>query len=258
MTDLKSLSEEIEEVNKIMEDRKIKSLRKKQKKRQIKDHSYKYLLCIDFEATCFDMPIYQKRKIQEIIEFPAVLINLTNGQIEKEFHKYVRPVEIPILSDYCTNLTKISQETVAQADPLPIVLEEFRVWLKEVIKEKDLIMPKTRKSNLDGNCCIVTWTNWDIQIQLRNECNRKQLQKLSVFNQWMDLKEIFMEKCTGKDQYSFGQALARENLEFVGTPHSGIDDARMTAKLAYKLHREGSYLRITKDMNHYAPINRSF
>jgi inhibitor of KinA sporulation pathway (predicted exonuclease) len=163
-----------------------------------------------------------------------------------------------VLSEYCTNLTKIEQHTVDVANPLPLVLEEFRVWLKEIVKTKNLILPKTHKSNLDGNCCIVTWTNWDFLIQMRNECNRKQLKKLSAFNQWMDLKEIYMEKCSPKDQYSFGQALARENLEFEGQPHSGIDDARMTARLAYKLHREGSYLRVTKDMNHFSTINRPF
>ncbi|KAG5682363.1 hypothetical protein PVAND_011719 [Polypedilum vanderplanki] len=259
MNNLQSITDQIEEVEKLLKEQKAKRIRKKLKKKEIKDHPYIYLLCIDFEATCFDMPTYQKRKIQEIIEFPAVLINLQNGVIESEFHRYVRPTEIGILSEYCTNLTKISQATVDSAKVLQDVIEEFRIWLKELIKEKNLIMPKTKKSNLDGNCCICTWTNWDILIQLRNECNRKQLKKLSVFNQWMDLKEIFInERCSPKEQYSFSQALAKEGIEFIGQPHSGIDDARMTARLAYKLHTEGSYLRITRDMNHYSKINRPF
>lgn len=67
-----------------------------------------------------------------------------------------------------------------------------------------------------------------------------------------------MERLATKDQFSFGEALARSGLEFVGRQHSGIDDARMTALLAHKLHKEGAYFRITKNMNHYAKLNRPF
>ena len=74
----------------------------------------------------------------------------------------------------------------------------------------------------------------------------------------MDLKEIFLEKTLYKDSFSFGEALVNQGMEFVGRPHSGIDDARMTAYLAHKLYKEGSYFRITKDMNHYSNFNRPF
>lgn len=124
-------------------------------------------MCIDFEATCFDdSTLKRRRNIQEIIEFPVVLFNLQTGATEGEFHRYVRPVEIPILSDYCKNLTGISQSEVNSATTLQEVLKEFNVWIKKTIKEKDLIMPKTNSSNMDGNCCLVTWTNWDILIQV--------------------------------------------------------------------------------------------
>lgn len=137
-------------------------------------------------------------------------------------------------------------------------MEEFRIWMKETIKEKDLVLPKSKKTDLDGNCCLMTWTNWDFLIQLRNECTRKQIRKPSFFNQWIDLKEIFMEKHLFKEQFSFGEALVNQGLDFIGTPHCGLDDARMTAHLARHLHKTGTYFRITKDMNHYAKINRPF
>jgi ERI1 exoribonuclease 2 len=100
------------------------------RRRKIKEHSYKYLICIDFEATCFEKPSGNTRKRQEIIEFPAVLLNLETGAIEKEFHRYIRAVEIPVLTEYCKNLTGISQELVDQGILLQEVLEEFRVSLK--------------------------------------------------------------------------------------------------------------------------------
>lgn len=246
---------EIEAVEKFICDQRNKRIRKKSKKKAMKT-PFEYLIVIDFEATCFEKP-YNQRNKQEIIEFPAVLINLRTGEIEKEFHKYCRPVELPELSDYCKNLTGITQETVDNGDLLADVVEEFRVWMKETIKEKQLVLPKTKKSNVEGNCCLVTWGNWDFLIQLRNECNRKKIRRSSFFNQWIDLKEIYIEKGTFKQQFTFGDALEQSGIKFVGRPHNGLDDARNTAVLAWKMHNEGSYLRITKDLNQHE-MNRSF
>lgn len=216
---------------------------------------YKYLIVVDFEATCFEKPF--NRNKQEIIEFPAVLINLETGVIEKEFHKYLRPIEIPVLSEYCVNLTGISQETVDQGDLFPDVMEEFRKWVKKTVKEYQLVLPKTKKSNLDGNCAFVTWGNWDFLIQLRNECNRKKIRKPSFFNQWIDLKEIYIEKGTFKQQFTFGDALEQSGIQFVGRPHNGLDDARNTAALAWKMYNEGCFLRVTKDLNQHE-LNKWF
>lgn len=245
---------EISAVDKILLEQKLKRIRKKSKKRVLVC-PYQYLIVIDFEATCFEKPF--NRNKQEIIEFPAVLLNLETGAIEKEFHKYLRPIEIPELSDYCKNLTGITQETVDNGELFPDVMEEFRLWMKATIKEKLLVLPKTKKSDPDGNCALLTWGNWDFLIQLRNECNRKKVRKPSFFNQWIDLKEIYIEKGTFKEQFTFGDALVQSGIDFVGRPHSGLDDARNTAALAYKMHKEGSFLRITKDLNQHE-LNRWF
>jgi len=207
----------------------------------------------------FDGPGYpQPDGLQEIIEFPAVLINLETGIIEKEFHRYLRPVEYPILSDYCKNLTGIAQKTVDEGELFPNVVEDFRKWMKDTVKEKNLILPKTTKSLPEGNCALVSWGNWDFLIQLKNECTRKKVRRPSFFNQWIDLKEIYIELGTFKKQFTFGEALEQAGIEFVGRPHSGMDDARNTAMLAYKMHKDGkSILRITRDLNH-EKMNRSF
>lgn len=186
------------------------------------------------------------------------MLDLKRNPCLLEFHRYLRPVEIPILSDYCINLTGILQETVDSGDLLADVIEEFRKWLKETIKEKQLVLPKTKKSNRDGNCALVTWGNWDFLIQLRNECQRKKIRRPSFFNQWIDLKEIYIEKGTFRDQFTFGDALVQSGIDFVGRPHNGLDDARNTAVLAWKMNKEGSFLRITKDLNSNHEMNRSF
>ena len=43
------------------------------------------------------------------VEFPAILLNLQTGNIESEFHQYVLPEENPLLSDFCKQLTGITQ-----------------------------------------------------------------------------------------------------------------------------------------------------
>lgn len=248
---------EISAVELMLAEQKAKRIRKKSKKKVLIT-CYSYLIVMDFEATCFEKQekVFNRNK-QEIIEWPAVLINLTTGEIEKEFHEYLRPVEIPILSEYCVNLTGITQETVDEGELFADVMEKFRKWMKETIQEKKLVLPKTRKSNPDGNCAMVTWGNWDFLIQLRNECTRKKVRRPSFFNQWIDLKEIYIEKGTFKDQFTFGEALLQSGIEFVGRPHNGLDDARNTAMLAWKMKKEGSFLRITRDLNQHE-LNRSF
>lgn len=43
------------------------------------------------------------------VEFPAVLLNTNSGEIESEFHMYVQPQEHTKLSDFCKELTGITQ-----------------------------------------------------------------------------------------------------------------------------------------------------
>lgn len=44
-----------------------------------------------------------------VVEFPAVLLNTLTGVVESEFHYYVMPEEQPMLSDFCKQLTGITQ-----------------------------------------------------------------------------------------------------------------------------------------------------
>lgn len=43
------------------------------------------------------------------VEFPAVLLNTSSGEIESEFHRYVQPQEHTKLSEFCKELTGITQ-----------------------------------------------------------------------------------------------------------------------------------------------------
>ena len=64
----------------------------------------KYLLVLDFEATCGDAV-----SCNEIIEFPTLVYDLKEKKVQATFHEYVRPVIHPTLTEFCTNLTGIVQ-----------------------------------------------------------------------------------------------------------------------------------------------------
>jgi len=70
---------------------------------------FDYLVVIDFESTC-DQPV--NLQPTEIIEFPAVLVNLNMQKLEGSFRTYVRPDCHPQLSQFCKLLTGIQQAEV--------------------------------------------------------------------------------------------------------------------------------------------------
>lgn len=71
---------------------------------------FDYLIAIDFEATCDkNLTLYP----QEIVEFPAILVNLVTRQIEAVFHRFVKPMYHPKLTDFCKRFLGIQQDQVS-------------------------------------------------------------------------------------------------------------------------------------------------
>ncbi|XP_030378905.1 ERI1 exoribonuclease 2 [Scaptodrosophila lebanonensis] len=208
---------------------------------------YSYVVSVDFEATCWEKQSAQQWRMAEIIEFPAVLVNLKTGKFEAEFHKYVRPMESPRLSRFCTELTGIQQKTVDNGVPLCAALRMFHDWLLKELRARNLTLPKMHRDNMQGNCAFVTWTDWDFGMCLARECSRKHLRKAPYFNQWIDGRAIY------RDYYNyrpcnFTDALTHVGLAFEGRAHSGIDDAKNLGSLMYKMVRDGAIFSITKDL----------
>lgn len=140
--------------------------------------SLKYLLVLDFEATCSDDKSISKKDI-EIIEFPTLLYSLEDGALVKtvpsrpsvppQFHEYVRPVIHPTLTDFCTGLTGIEQSTVDQADPFPAVWARFLEWLRNVGVFDD-----------PESYAFLTCGKWDLDVALPIELNRMQISAPAV------------------------------------------------------------------------------
>ena len=64
---------------------------------------------------------------------PVVIVNLKDGSLVENgiFHQYVRPVLVPKLDPFCTELTGIEQSTVDQAKPFPEVFRDLEAFLRK-------------------------------------------------------------------------------------------------------------------------------
>lgn len=72
------------------------------------------------------------------LEFAAVLLNHKSGQIEDQFHYFVRPTRFPQLSDYCVNLTGITQDFIDRQETFSVIYRKFLEWLEKLRGEKGL------------------------------------------------------------------------------------------------------------------------
>uniref|UniRef100_A0A7N8Y0F0 ERI1 exoribonuclease 2 n=1 Tax=Mastacembelus armatus TaxID=205130 RepID=A0A7N8Y0F0_9TELE len=210
---------------------------------------FSYLIVIDFESTCWRE---KNSYSQEIIEFPAVLLNTSTGETESEFHTYVQPQEHPILSRFCTELTGITQMQVEAGIPLQICLSRFSRWLQNLQLERGVVFPnKQQRSSAPSPslklCAFLTWSDWDLGVCLQYECKRKQLHKPDVLNSWIDLRSTYRQFYDRKPKGLNG-ALQDLGIQFSGREHSGLDDSRNTAKLAARMMRDGCVMKITRSL----------
>ncbi|MEM7656064.1 MAG: 3'-5' exonuclease [Bacteroidota bacterium] len=168
----------------------------------------KYII-VDLEATCWEG---RGNPPNEIIEIGAVLVN-EQLEIESEFQRFVKPIKHPILSDFCKELTTITQVEVDQAQGFPEVLQQFQDWFD---LEK-------------GNYLLCSWGFYDKK-QFQEDCliyglpTDWTLAHISLKHQYWKIKGL-------RRKVGLKKALELEQLELTGTHHRGIDDARNITKI---------------------------
>ncbi|XP_035492885.2 ERI1 exoribonuclease 2 [Scophthalmus maximus] len=228
------------------------------KRALVSNQTFAYLIVIDFESTCWRE---KNNYTQEVIEFPAVLLNTSSGEVESEFHTYVQPQEHPILSGFCTELTGITQVQVEEGIPLQICLSRFGRWLQNLQLEMGVVFPNNKQQRCSAPsasqklCTFLTWSDWDLGVCLQYECKRKQLHKPDVLNSWIDLRSTYRLFYDRKPKGLNG-ALQDLGIQFSGREHSGLDDARNTAQLAARMMRDGCVMKITRSLERAPSIVR--
>lgn len=169
----------------------------------------KYLLVLDFEATC-----EKNKKIcpQEIIEFPCLVVSTKDWQIQSVFHEFIKPRINSELTPFCTALTGIIQDMIEDQPHFPFVFSKFCSWLTD-----------NSYWNNKNESAFVTCGNWDLKMMLPEQCALDNLDIPDQFKQWIDLKQIFCQ-CTGYFPKTLSEMLVRLNIPLQGRLHSGIDD----------------------------------
>ena len=181
----------------------------------------RYLVVVDFECTCEDQ---EEPYIHEIIEFPAVLLDLRTKREVRHFHAFVRPTEKPVLSAFCSQLTGIDQATVDKSETLDRVLVKFGAWLDEFVGD-DYALAADCQS--------------DLRHFLLPECRRKKIRVRDAWRTWVDIGRHLMVHFDLRRPGNLQMKLAKVGLAFEGTPHRGLDDARNIGRLALALQERG-------------------
>lgn len=204
------------------------------------DEVYRYAIVVDFEATCWEERV--NTDVQEIIEFPAVIIDLAAPQGQPpvaEFQRYVRPTDRPELSEFCTELTGITQAMVSGQQPLAVVLAEFVAW----IEQQTYLMSKGPECNF----VLCADGDWDFGSIFPIEIKRKHISHLVpgyLKVGWCDVRKYF-NQATGH-RGGMKRMLEHLRLPLLGKHHSGIDDARNIARI---LQRVGAIWQNPVDIN---------
>ncbi|XP_075035823.1 ERI1 exoribonuclease 2 isoform X2 [Mixophyes fleayi] len=153
------------------------------------------------------------------------------------------------------NVMDKKSQQVDDGVPLKICLSQFSSWIKKLQKEKSIIFPSVLpapSSSEQKMCGFVTWSDWDLGVCLLYECRRKQLRKPDILNCWIDLRLTYKLFYNRKPKGLNG-ALQDVGIEFSGREHSGLDDSRNTARLAWRMICDRCVMKITKSLDKVLP-----
>jgi inhibitor of KinA sporulation pathway (predicted exonuclease) len=148
----------------------------------------------------------------EIIEIGAVMVDATDFHIEDEFQSFVRPVRHPMLTDFCTSLTSIAQRDVDAAPAFSEFVSAFETWLHRY-----------------DDFAFCSWGDYDYR-QLHQDCEFHGI-PCPIDAAHLNVKRLFSERSATRKKFGLAEAIRKVGLDFAGTHHRGIDDARNIARV---------------------------
>jgi inhibitor of KinA sporulation pathway (predicted exonuclease) len=170
-----------------------------------------YYLVVDVEATCCDRNTIPREET-EIIEIGAVMVDAAVLRTVGEHATFVRPVQHPQLTPFCTELTSIVQTNVEEAPLFPEAISKLRTWMAQW-----------------PDAWFCSWGDYD-RNQFLNECQQQSV-PYPFGEHHLNLKRLFSEKNGLRKQFGMTAALRKAGLTIEGLHHRGIDDARNIARL---------------------------
>lgn len=176
---------------------------------------FDYFLVVDLEATCSNDGTIPREEM-EVIEIGAVMYSRKDMKVVDEFDTLVRPTRNPILSEFCEELTTITQNKVCEAPDFPEAFSMFVKWYESFNPEENKIL-------------FSSWGEYD-KNQLLRDCAFHGV-KYPFGVKHLNIRKYFARSHGRKRLIGTRKALSSIGLKFRGTPHRGIDDARNIARL---------------------------
>lgn len=176
--------------------------------------SHSYYLIVDLEATCSDDGTVPRDEM-EIIEIGAVMQSAITFEVESEFQTFIRPVRHPKLTEFCTALTGIVQTNVDSAPSFQEAIETMKEWMF-----------------VFSDALFCSWGDYDRK-QFLQDCNFHEV-AYPFRSDHLNLKSEF-SRALGHKKLGIGQALRHLGMNFEGSPHRGLDDARNISRIARRV-----------------------
>ncbi|VVP42695.1 hypothetical protein PS900_04953 [Pseudomonas fluorescens] len=184
---------------------------------------YRYLYCVDLEATCDDVGVNESPRSlvlvpdqMETIEIGLVVIDLETLEVVDEFQRFFRPQINPILTKFCKQLTSIQQADVDGAGTYEEVGQELAAFIARY-----------------PNASWASWGDYDAR-QLERDARfaacPSLLEGLPHFNARKWHAGLYDNR-----PKSLKQTVESLGLVWQGTYHRGIDDARNVASIVKEM-----------------------
>ncbi len=169
----------------------------------------------DLECTCWSNELHEQ--VHETIEIGALKVD-HYGQVIDEFTSFIRPVIHPVLSDFCLQLTHISQIDINRARKFDDVIKDFTRWIEI--------------DNAKEEYALCSWGGFDKR-QLVADCKLHQLDATWVESH-INIKEQYKQLRKLRQPIGLKKAVEREGFEFTGVAHRAFTDAENLAKIVAK------------------------
>jgi inhibitor of KinA sporulation pathway (predicted exonuclease) len=190
------------------------------------DSQPQYYVVLDFEATCLKEKVLRPR---EIIELPSVIVDVESRKVISKFQRYVKPVRHPKLSDFCTELTGITQKTVDNGCTIQEAVKDYNKWLSD-------------NGLFGSNFIIFTCGDWDLKEMYPLQCKISNMKLAHPFRKWINIKEPFCQVYFPNGKGKSGgmvKMMDHLGLKLEGRHHSGIDDCWNTARILIRMIEDG-------------------
>lgn len=172
----------------------------------------KQILVVDLEATCSDDGSISSEEM-EIIEIGACWTT-ESGVALQRFQHFVRPLQRPKLTAFCTSLTGITQQDVDQAPLFAVAAQALRAFVAETSSPDAIWM---------------SWGAYDFKQMLRDSERHDIVSPLNIPHR--NAKRMFAKEQRIGKEVGMAKACELAKISMEGQHHRGLDDAINIAKL---------------------------